>query len=198
MEVFFFLAILIGFVWAVLGSRDQARALGAGEPVGGTWHHMVQILKRGIVRSKTTSEIAGPPRPPAPSPQKPFQPLTERQRSELKLKERHANPHIRYTPSPLPLDARPAKPTRAIRKGWNIGKIEFAYADAKGDISYRRVTVHSVTATYIKGECHVRKAERTFRIDRIIGDITDCETGEILRAKKWARKLSRPKARKRS
>lgn len=77
--------------------------------------------------------------------------------------------------------------TRAIRTGWSRGEIAFTYEDFDGVITYRTVTVHSVSGTYIKGECHTRVAERTFRVDRIVGDITDCETGEILSAQKWAR-----------
>ncbi|TIH10814.1 hypothetical protein [Pseudomonas leptonychotis] len=76
--------------------------------------------------------------------------------------------------------------TRAIRTGWRMGEVAFTYEDSAGDISHRTVTAHSVTSVYIKGECHDRQAERTFRLDRIIGDLTDCETGEILNPKKWA------------
>ena len=57
----------------------------------------------------------------------------------------------------------------------------------EGDISFRTVTVYSVTGSYIKGECHNRQAERTFRIDRIMGDLMGCGTGEIVSPKQWAR-----------
>lgn len=77
--------------------------------------------------------------------------------------------------------------TRAIRTGWSMGDVEFTYQDAEGEVSRRRVTVHSVTSTYLKGECHDRKAERTFRIDRIMGDVVNCDTGEILPPRTWAR-----------
>lgn len=87
--------------------------------------------------------------------------------------------------------ASPKAKTRAIRTGWSIGEVEFAYEDAEGEVTFRRVTVHSVTATHLKGECHERGEERTFRIDRIIGDLTDCETGEILKPKSWAKKVGR-------
>ncbi len=80
--------------------------------------------------------------------------------------------------------------TRAIQQGWSISIVAFTYEDAEGDISYRTVTVHSVSSTYLKGECHDKKAERTFRLDRIIGDVTDCETGEILSPKEWARRYN--------
>jgi len=84
----------------------------------------------------------------------------------------------------------PAAKTRAIRQGWSIGMVAFTYEDVAGDISYRTVTVHSASSLYLKGECHDRQAERTFRLDRIIGDLTDCETGEIMSPKKWVRRHS--------
>ncbi len=192
MEVFFFLAILIGFIWAVLGSRDQARTLEAGEPVGSTWHHMVQILKRRVGHpEEKTLEVEQPAKPPMPSPQKPFRPLTKQQRKRLKLKERNPLPKFLHQPPSRQPEAKKEKTTRAIQRGWSIGTVEFLYEDAEGDISHRQVTVHSVTSIYIKGECHTRQAERTFRIDRVIGDITDCDTGEMSAPQKWARKLQR-------
>lgn len=68
-----------------------------------------------------------------------------------------------------------------------MGQVEFSYEDMKGEITHRTVTVHSITRTYLKGECHERQSERTFRIDRIIGDLVDCETGEIMSPQQWAK-----------
>lgn len=82
----------------------------------------------------------------------------------------------------------PKAKTRAIRTGWSIGEVEFKYRDADGVVTLRRVTVHSVTPTYLKGECHERGAERTFRLDRIIDDLVDCQTGEVLSALQWVRR----------
>lgn len=79
--------------------------------------------------------------------------------------------------------------TRAIHTGWTMGDVEFTYEDSAREITRRRVTVHSVTSTYLKGECHDRQAERTFRIDRIRGDIVDCNSGEILRPQDLVRKI---------
>lgn len=116
--------------------------------------------------------------------------LSKAQRKALNFKDRHPpkkDPRpsvIRPAANPLP------KVTRAISTGWSIGEVEFSYEDAVGEITYRTVTVHSVTRTYIKGECHTRRQERTFRIDRIIGDLIDCDTGEILSPKEWARQNS--------
>lgn len=111
--------------------------------------------------------------------------LSKEQRKALKYQEQRpqlsrppsAPPH--HVPAPAP------KVTRAIRTGWSIGEIEFTYQDTEGNVSRRTVTVHSVTRSHIKGECHVRRAERTFRIERIIGDVIDCNTGEILPPRQW-------------
>lgn len=91
------------------------------------------------------------------------------------------------TPAPRRKPAPSAKPGRAMRTGWSLGTVAFTYEDSTGDVTYRTVTLHSVTATHLKGECHDRGAERTFRVDRIIGDVVDLETGEILRARTLAR-----------
>lgn len=82
------------------------------------------------------------------------------------------------------------KSRRAIDTGWSRGRISFEYVDANGDWSMRTVTVHSVSSSRIKGECHTRRAERTFLLDRIEGDIVDLDTGEILRPRDWARQHS--------
>lgn len=72
------------------------------------------------------------------------------------------------------------KKTRAIKQGWRIGEVQFTYEDAQGNVSERHVIVHHADLHYIKGECLARNAERTFRTDRIIGDVVDCSTGEII------------------
>lgn len=60
------------------------------------------------------------------------------------------------------------------------------YEDADGNITSRMVTVHWVGETTFKGECHARQAERSFRLDRVLGEITDTETGEMLEPEEWA------------
>lgn len=111
--------------------------------------------------------------------------LTPQQRKALKRHERKPaaeKPAKTITPKPAT--------SRAMRQGWSLGQVAFTYEDSAGDVSYRKVTVHSITASHMKGECHDRQAERTFRLDRIIGDLTDCDTGEIMSPTKWARRKS--------
>lgn len=94
------------------------------------------------------------------------------------------------TASPSPIRRTPdrtAKPSRAMRTGWSLGTVSFTYQDSNGDVTSRTITVHSVTPTYLKGECHDRNAERTFRIDRMIGEVVDLESGELIRPRSLAR-----------
>lgn len=130
-------------------------------------------LKLGLTRRSEES-------PALPS-KKPFKPLTNAQRKAAKLP---TNEPIKPAKKPKII---PEPKSRAIRTGWELCRVAFDYEDSNGDWSTRQVTVHSVTSTYIKGECHDRQAERTFRLDRVQGDITDLDTGEILGARAWAR-----------
>ncbi|MDG9889708.1 hypothetical protein [Pseudomonas juntendi] len=112
--------------------------------------------------------------------------LSKQQRKALGFK--NSSSKLGSAPASVQIDAMPAKKsTRAIRTGWSIGQVAFTYEDSSGEITDRTVSVHSVTRSHIKGECHDRKAERTFRVDRILGDLIDCETGEVLSPEKWAR-----------
>lgn len=108
-------------------------------------------------------------------------PLSRTQRKALKLKPLQTGKPVEASdPGQQKLDSGPQSQTRAIRRGWSLGTVQFTYEDVDGDISFRTVTVHHVTRFYLKGECRTRRAERTFRLDRIIGTLTDCDTGEVL------------------
>ncbi|RHW21711.1 hypothetical protein C2846_07100 [Pseudomonas jilinensis] len=69
--------------------------------------------------------------------------------------------------------------------------MEFDYEDSAGNWSARQVNVLSVNDSYIKGVCLSKQAERTFRLDRVMSDITDLDTGEILDIDGWAMQYSR-------
>lgn len=115
-------------------------------------------------------------------------PLSSTQRKALGLQS--AKPVSRLAATrPEPQAINPA-PTRAIRNGWRITEVQFTYQDSEGEITTRTVTVHSVSASHIKGECHDKLAERTFRVDRVVGEVLDLDTGELLAAKKWVRNYS--------
>ncbi|HDR0964085.1 hypothetical protein ACFGY2_07175 [Pasteurella multocida] len=52
-----------------------------------------------------------------------------------------------------------------------IGTISFSYTDSEGNFTTRTVDVMYVDDVYIKGFCHKQNDSRTFRADRIVGDI---------------------------
>jgi hypothetical protein len=58
------------------------------------------------------------------------------------------------------------------------------YQDFDGNVTRRTITVKRISkeggCIYIKAYCHLRDELRTFRRDRIIGQIIDEETGELL------------------
>ncbi|MGH1450237.1 MAG: hypothetical protein ACRBBM_12580 [Pseudomonadaceae bacterium] len=123
----------------------------------------------------------------SPSPNRSqFKPLSKARRRELGLPkpERQTQP----ISGPVKPNTKPATPTRAIRTGWQLCEVAFEYEDAEGNWTDRKVTVHAVDRRVIKGECHVARAERTFRLDRVMSNITDLDTGEILDVDVWARK----------
>ena len=66
-----------------------------------------------------------------------------------------------------------------------LGSYEFDYQDANGTVTRRKVDVFKIYYSSdgdgcMDGFCHSRKAKRTFRLDRIFGDVIDLETGEVI------------------
>ncbi|HDR1413177.1 WYL domain-containing protein [Pasteurella multocida] len=53
----------------------------------------------------------------------------------------------------------------------SLSTISFSYTDAEGNFTTRTVDVMYVDDVYIKGFCHKQNDSRTFRADRIVGDI---------------------------
>ena len=73
--------------------------------------------------------------------------------------------------------------------------IRFTYEDSEGDVSERIVKFRHIEHNengyfYLTGFCHQAWQIRTFRIDRIIDTITDLETGEIVKAEEWFKRIS--------
>lgn len=75
------------------------------------------------------------------------------------------------------------KPSSSKNQNLKARKIEFLYENANGDIKWRTVRVISVDNRYLQAHCHDSHEERTFRLDRIIGDITI--KGEKVPLMKW-------------
>ncbi|MDO6459378.1 hypothetical protein Q4485_01565 [Granulosicoccaceae sp. 1_MG-2023] len=61
--------------------------------------------------------------------------------------------------------------------------IEFSYLNKNGERSTRMVDVQAFRHYNFSGYCRLRKKQRTFRYARIIGDIVDVNTGEVLTLK---------------
>jgi hypothetical protein len=65
-------------------------------------------------------------------------------------------------------------------EGLTIG---ISYRDGRGDPSFRVIRCHRLSSKdglyYIQAECQLRKAARTFRLDRIV-EVTDYSTGEVI------------------
>lgn len=74
----------------------------------------------------------------------------------------------------------------SAKKNSELSKIAFSYENSKGERSFRDVDVKSFDGQYIEGYCHLSRKFKTFRLDRIEGDVIIRETGESLDAYEWA------------
>ncbi|HMV53619.1 MAG TPA: hypothetical protein PKC15_07795 [Rhodocyclaceae bacterium] len=78
-----------------------------------------------------------------------------------------------------------ARSGKRARRGV-LATVEFSYLSDKGEWTERRVDVTAVDGFYIHAFCHLRHEERTFRLDRIQGDVIDMNTGEVFPPRVWA------------
>lgn len=68
----------------------------------------------------------------------------------------------------------------------NIKQVSFEYENSKGEVSFREVDVKSYDGVYIVGFCHIRRAMRTFKIDRIKNsEVIIRDSGEIISLETW-------------
>lgn len=83
-------------------------------------------------------------------------------------------------------------PSRAINDPYqgNFRVVSFSYADSDGVLTHRKVSVHSVNSIYLDGFCFLRNAERTFRLDRIIGLVQDEQSGNSLTVEEFTKRLA--------
>lgn len=185
------------FVHAVMASRDQARAVRAGEPVGSLWQHMMlQHRRRQAERKSKAAKGAKSGRSLSYRPK----PLTEAQHKALNLKERKPS-----GPAPAPKKAVPSAlvstPCGQARDepldddegleveddfsylhpdAVDLQVVSFLYENSQGELSRRQVTVEQVGTSHFAGMCHRENAERTFRFDRIQGSVTDEASGKLI------------------
>lgn len=64
--------------------------------------------------------------------------------------------------------------------------VHFTYRDSSGELTQRRVVVRELEERYLTGVCLLRGAVRTFRLDRVVGELVSVETGEVAEALAWA------------
>lgn len=103
-----------------------------------------------------------------------------RQPENLALRRDH-RPAPFVTPVPMPVLEDAAK---TASRPVNSLTFDLIYRDANGEVSARRIDIEEVSrnfdAYYIEAWCHLRRAGRSFRVDRII-ELASAETGEVMR-----------------
>lgn len=70
-----------------------------------------------------------------------------------------------------------------------IDTIAFVYEDRDGNETERTVDVFSSDDEYFEGFCHSRLGTRTFKVRRIVGQVTSIDTGEVMKPNVWIRKI---------
>ncbi|SUW63532.1 Uncharacterised protein [Buttiauxella agrestis] len=84
-------------------------------------------------------------------------------------------------------------PSKNFTLGMDAGglkNIAFNYVNANGESSFRDVDVKKCDGNYIEGYCHLSHKFKTFRIDRVEGDVILRDTGEMMNAYDWADELT--------
>lgn len=70
-----------------------------------------------------------------------------------------------------------------------IDTIAFVYEDRDGNQTERTVDVYGSDDEYFEGFCHSRFGTRTFKVRRIVGQVTSVDTGEVMKPNVWIRKI---------
>lgn len=95
-------------------------------------------------------------------------------------------------PIPKPVKKSRPKKTKSLSNSGALDVIAFSYRDSgTNEYASRTVTVRAVNADYLEGVCHARNGDRTFALNRIRGDITSIDTGEVRSPSKWAAEMRR-------
>lgn len=74
-------------------------------------------------------------------------------------------------------------------KGAELTEVAFFYVNGSGESSFRDMDVKKFDGQYIEGYCHLSRAFKTFRLDRIEGDVIIRGTGEMMDANYWAEEV---------
>jgi len=74
-------------------------------------------------------------------------------------------------------------------KDAEIKNVAFSYVNSKGESSFRDVDVKSFDGEYLEGYCHLSRKFKTFRLDRVEGEIIIRDTGEAIDTIEWAAQM---------
>ncbi|WP_345827768.1 WYL domain-containing protein [Erwinia sp. HDF1-3R] len=74
-------------------------------------------------------------------------------------------------------------------KSKGLNDVAFNYVNAEGVSRFREVDVKSFDGQYLEGYCHAARKFRTFRLDRIEGDIILRGTGQSMDPYEWATEI---------
>ena len=172
---------------------------GLGLFVGLRKMHEATSTQPGSRESKAIAEAAAQPRQADPA-----RPLhwSERPLDEDWKRDAGAREEQRYSPTLVyPMSATAVKSnrerrsaderkesrrTRKPRRDAVIDVIRFDYEDRNGDPSAREIEVTAISDEYFEGWCRESQGKRTFRLDRVTGDVVSLETGEIDNPYAWA------------
>ncbi|MDC7704816.1 WYL domain-containing protein [Vogesella indigofera] len=77
-------------------------------------------------------------------------------------------------------------PSKLTHSSKPLDVVHFTYRNSNGEVSQRRVLVRELADRYLMGVCLLRGSVRTFRLDRVVGELVSEETGEIAESLTWA------------
>lgn len=83
--------------------------------------------------------------------------------------------------SPSPLTSSQQTSTAALKSSprRKYGTFNFGYTDSEGEYSFRRVAINKIGGGYAEGRDLDCGATRTFRVDRVVGDVVNEDSGEV-------------------
>lgn len=90
----------------------------------------------------------------------------------------------------LEVESESVKHKEKSKSIYTSGDIQFWYTDGDGNFTHRNIRILSVDSEYLEGFDLDKKAERTFRIERMDNEIIDLSTGEILTKEEWLKQHS--------
>ncbi|MCP1573640.1 NAD-dependent DNA ligase [Herbaspirillum rubrisubalbicans] len=216
MAVVIFALMVTGVVLFAMAFGSRRRAKKNNEPTGSLWWHLKcelcetaplpaqkeqlkdnEKIERSNTRHDAMAELDATLRAHADSVSTAVS--SNRNRREKKKKSRQRHPQVPVVSSASSSTGSiltkqvVAEQAISARKEADVplatgalGTIRFTYFSDGGQ-TVREVDARGIDGTYLKGFCHLRQQIRTFRFDRIVGDITCLDTGEMMSPRAWKR-----------